>query len=111
MQLLITRQAAPVFHRLVCSISATISPTDQSLSLTPAAIAGVIFNVVWIFTKLYQTVYSATMWQWSSNFFEKRGQPSEATRAQIGAFGVAGRDVIGRPFRTKFLVPRQSRFS
>lgn len=56
----------------MASISAAMSSMPQTCSLTPAAIAGETpLRVLCYFTKLYQTVYSATMWQWFSNFFEK----------------------------------------
>jgi len=37
------------------SIRSTISPTDHSLALTAEAMVGVIFSVLRILTKLYQT--------------------------------------------------------
>jgi hypothetical protein len=50
------------------SIKATTSVIFITVSRTPAAIAGVTPSVLWTRQKLYQTKYSASAWQWFSNF-------------------------------------------
>jgi hypothetical protein len=41
---------------------------DHNVLDTPAAIAGTIFTALFMRANSYQAVYSATMWQWFSNF-------------------------------------------
>ena len=42
------------------SIRRTIWPMSINSSVIPAAIAGIVFSVVWVLQKLYQTKYSAS---------------------------------------------------
>jgi len=47
-----------------------MSAIDNSVSVSPAAIAGDMRTAELIRAQLYRTKYNASAWQWFSTFFE-----------------------------------------